>query len=689
MSNFTDNIHDYEINSLLGQGSFGKVYTCQYLNDSNNYAIKIIEKSRLKSKSAIDRIYQECNIHSKLKHKHIIDLKHCFEDHDHDHIYLIMEMATKTLDRYIKEQPYKRCKESRTRIWTYEILDALLYLHHRNIIHRDITTSNILIDDSFSIKICDFGLATEGKNGSSNNRLATSVAPAKNNNFTMCGTPNFIAPEVVNRCGHGPEADVFSLGCVFYTMLVGKPPFDTATTKETLERVTSYDYTIPDYISEDAEKLIKKLLSHKSKRPGLMQVKTDPFFVVLHPLSKTQSSLGTYDSGFSDHQRSNRRSRSSTGEYRESQNHYASNPVLNSETSHRHYNENNAQNLRGISSERDLYTLSNKLRSKSLNRPSTTNTLRNSNFSEKLDNIIEENTRSPSPRVRKLETLDDSVLNTSTTNHEPYKLGHVSTSAHNTPIALRKTTSSLRIARSSTKSHDLRDRSRQLPPANNFIHKRQESDPARMSPIFNRKPPMVHKSGLPSFSSSTHRSRNLKQNMNHVISPVSSINAAGDNNNNNNAQNTPVFKRTLSTASSIPTALNFQGVSSSFHKEPTDELTRPLSCKRLRPEQNKGGASRSTVLPNHKGCVLEILNKQGKVSQVIYVSHDGMSVIIGVTKIKEPLAFYKEPVGIEQLKNIEKYAFDSLPQKFYKKYKHLRNLLERFWGKLKKPRIGF
>ena len=141
----------------------------------------------------------------------------------------------------------------------------MLYLHTHGILHRDLTLSNLLLTSSMNIKIADFGLATQLK-------LPTEK------HFTMCGTPNYISPEVATRSAHGLESDVWSLGCMFYAFLIGRPPFDTDSVKNTLSKVVLGEYDMPSHVSLEAQDLIHQLLQRDpAHRPSLSAVLDHPF----------------------------------------------------------------------------------------------------------------------------------------------------------------------------------------------------------------------------------------------------------------------------------------------------------------------------------------------------------------------------------------------------------------------------
>ncbi|XP_027782467.2 serine/threonine-protein kinase PLK4 isoform X1 [Marmota flaviventris] len=147
----------------------------------------------------------------------------------------------------------------------HQIITGMLYLHSHGILHRDLTLSNLLLTRNMNIKIADFGLATQ-------------LTMPHEKHYTLCGTPNYISPEIATRSAHGLESDVWSLGCMFYTLLIGRPPFDTDTVKNTLNKVVLADYEMPTFLSREAKDLIHQLLRRNpADRLSLSSILDHPF----------------------------------------------------------------------------------------------------------------------------------------------------------------------------------------------------------------------------------------------------------------------------------------------------------------------------------------------------------------------------------------------------------------------------
>ncbi|EZA49997.1 Serine/threonine-protein kinase PLK4 [Ooceraea biroi] len=307
---FGEQIEEYEVLNLLGKGGYGSVYRAKCLRSGIEVAIKMIDKKMMAAAGMADRVSQEVKIHWRLKHPAILELYTCFEDANY--VYLVLELCHNgELQRFLKAQGTKVLSEDHAAPIIRQVVQGLLYLHSHQILHRDLSLSNLLLTRDMQVKIADFGLATQ-------------LNKPDEKHLTMCGTPNYISPEVATRSSHGPEADVWSLGCMLYTLLVGKPPFDTDAIKSTLTRVVMADYVMPPHLSDNAKDLIDKLLKKNPKdRIRLRDIQKHPFIASveknrLHSerngMSQALLSNGIMDSGLgrtlSSYGRSKIRSRS-------------------------------------------------------------------------------------------------------------------------------------------------------------------------------------------------------------------------------------------------------------------------------------------------------------------------------------------------------------------------------------------
>ncbi|KAL3319345.1 Serine/threonine-protein kinase plk4 [Cichlidogyrus casuarinus] len=260
---------DFEFYNLLGNGGFADVYRARSRVTGQEVAVKIIEKAKIRKNYLVNRVRREVEIHSRLKHPSIVELYTCFEDSNS--VYLVLEIChNDDLQTHIARNG--PLNEDVARHYLKQIVHGLLYLHSHNIVHRDLTLSNLLLTKDMRVKIADFGLATR-------------IEPGQEHK-TMCGTPNYISPEVVSKETQGLETDVWSIGCMLYTMLVGKPPFDTREVQATFNRVIACDYSVPrDHLSPEAADLITSLLRKLPQdRLKLSAILNHPF-MTKHPSS--------------------------------------------------------------------------------------------------------------------------------------------------------------------------------------------------------------------------------------------------------------------------------------------------------------------------------------------------------------------------------------------------------------------
>ncbi|XP_066537419.1 serine/threonine-protein kinase PLK4 isoform X2 [Hoplias malabaricus] len=279
-------IEDFKVLTLLGKGSFACVYRAKSVNTGLEVAIKMIDKKAMQKAGMVQRVINEVEIQCRLKHPSILELYNYFEDSNY--VYLVLEMCHNgEMSRYLKDRK-KPFTEEEVRHFMHQIVKGMLYLHTHGIMHRDLTLSNLLLTSNMNIKIADFGLATQLK------------LPSEKH-FTMCGTPNYISPEVATRSAHGLESDVWSLGCMFYAFLTGRPPFDTNTVKQTLNKVVLGEYQMPTHVSSEAQDLIQQLLQKDpTLRPSLSAVLDHPFMTHSGPTANKDSGAsdgGSIDSG--------------------------------------------------------------------------------------------------------------------------------------------------------------------------------------------------------------------------------------------------------------------------------------------------------------------------------------------------------------------------------------------------------
>lgn len=240
-------IDKYAKGRMLGKGGFAKCYSATCLRSNKEYALKVVQKeSLLKLKSRL-KFQSEINIHKSLNHEYIVRFDRFFEDHAN--AYIRMELCSNNSMSELQKRR-KRLTEPEARYFLSQLVAGMGYLHNNLIIHRDLKLGNLFIDENMCIKIGDFGLAT---------RLAFPTERKR----TVCGTPNYIAPEILEgKDGHSFEVDVWSIGVIIYTMIVGRPPFECKDVKSTYKKILSNSFTYPELVpvSDGAKTIIQEIL---------------------------------------------------------------------------------------------------------------------------------------------------------------------------------------------------------------------------------------------------------------------------------------------------------------------------------------------------------------------------------------------------------------------------------------------
>ena len=279
-------IRDYTSIAIIGRGAFGEVHVCREKKTGQIVAVKKIRKDVLKQKNQVIHVRNEQLFMSKVKSPWIVELKASFQEDDY--LYLIMEYLPggDFMNLLIKKDILT---EDEARFYTAELILAVENIHKLDCIHRDIKPDNILIDKFGHIKLSDFGLAKVSEkifdiNNNSNNTEEFELN-SHHKNYSCVGTAYYVAPEVLNKKGYGPEIDWWSVGVIFFEMLIGYAPFCSKHTNEVCQKVLNWKkyLKIPSKrkVSKEAEDLIFKLINNPKDRLGIRgadEIKEHPFF---------------------------------------------------------------------------------------------------------------------------------------------------------------------------------------------------------------------------------------------------------------------------------------------------------------------------------------------------------------------------------------------------------------------------
>ena len=243
-------INDYQIIKKIGTGSFSNVYSAKLINNIDNeksveYAIKVISTRNLNSK-VIENIENEIDIMVKIKHDNIITLHESIVSKSH--LYIVLEYCDGgDLYKYIKKNG--KISEMHTKYFFIKIGKGLYFLHQNNLIHRDLKPQNILLTSNSEVKIADFGFVK--KYTAENNMLDT-----------LCGSPIYMAPEILKYNKYDAKVDLWSMGIILFEMLAGKPPFTAKNHIHLLRIIETTDFVLPFdvSVSDDCMDLLKSLI---------------------------------------------------------------------------------------------------------------------------------------------------------------------------------------------------------------------------------------------------------------------------------------------------------------------------------------------------------------------------------------------------------------------------------------------
>ncbi|XP_063620577.1 uncharacterized protein LOC134793000 [Cydia splendana] len=233
---------DFDLGRALGKGKFGNVYLAREKESRYVVALKVLFKSQILDADIEHQVRREVEIQCRLRHPNILRMYGYF--HDEKRIYLILEYA-KHGALYMLLKQRGRFDEKTAAIYIRDLTKALIYCHAKKVIHRDIKPENILIGHNGELKIADFGW---------------SVHSPSSRRMTLCGTLDYLSPEMIEGKPHSYAVDIWSLGVLCYELLVGLPPFDAKHSNQTYLKIRYVIIKYPEYVSEKAKDLMGNLL---------------------------------------------------------------------------------------------------------------------------------------------------------------------------------------------------------------------------------------------------------------------------------------------------------------------------------------------------------------------------------------------------------------------------------------------
>uniref|UniRef100_A0A804R3Q9 non-specific serine/threonine protein kinase n=1 Tax=Zea mays TaxID=4577 RepID=A0A804R3Q9_MAIZE len=235
----------YEVGRTIGRGTFAKVKFAVDADTGAAFAIKVLDKETIFTHRMLHQIKREISIMKIVRHPNIVRLNEVLAGRTK--IYIVLELVTggELFDRIVR---HGKLRENEARKYFQQLIDAIDYCHSKGVYHRDLKPQNLLLDSRGNLKLSDFGLSTLSQNG---------VGLV----HTTCGTPNYVAPEVLSSNGYdGSAADIWSCGVILYVLMAGYLPFEENDLPHLYEKITAAQYSCPYWFSPGAKSLIQRIL---------------------------------------------------------------------------------------------------------------------------------------------------------------------------------------------------------------------------------------------------------------------------------------------------------------------------------------------------------------------------------------------------------------------------------------------
>ncbi|KAF3329556.1 CBL-interacting protein kinase 23 [Carex littledalei] len=256
----------YELGRTLGEGTFAKVKFARNVDTQETVAIKILDKEKVLRHKMIGQIKREISTMKLIKHPNVIHMYEVMASKTK--IYIVMELVTGG-ELFDKIASRGKLKEDEARKYFQQLIDAVDYCHSRGVYHRDLKPENLLLDSRGVLKVSDFGLSALHQQVREDGLL-----------HTTCGTPNYVAPEVISNKGYdGAKADLWSCGVVLFVLMAGYLPFEDTNLVSLYKKISKADFSCPAWFSTSAKKFIKKILEpNPQKRITISEVIENEWF---------------------------------------------------------------------------------------------------------------------------------------------------------------------------------------------------------------------------------------------------------------------------------------------------------------------------------------------------------------------------------------------------------------------------
>mmetsp|Transcript_1195 Transcript_1195/g.1692 ORF Transcript_1195/g.1692 Transcript_1195/m.1692 type:complete len:347 (-) Transcript_1195:243-1283(-) len=258
-----DSLKEFEYKQVLGTGSFAQVNLVQHIQTGKLFALKVMDKQTIIDLRQVTHVINEKDILAILSHPNLVKLRGSFNDSTNIYLLLDFEPGGEFFS-YLNQ--VVRVPENSAIFYVGCVFLALEYLHENKVVFRDVKPENLLLDSAGYLKLTDFGFAK--------------YLPSSTN--TLCGTPQYLAPEIVLGEPYGFEVDWWALGILMYEMIVGNPPFLDVSATHTYKKIVRGKFTFPSNISNAAKDLMTRLLKVNPKdrlgSNGSAEIKAHPWF---------------------------------------------------------------------------------------------------------------------------------------------------------------------------------------------------------------------------------------------------------------------------------------------------------------------------------------------------------------------------------------------------------------------------
>nr|CAH8838031.1 unnamed protein product [Trichobilharzia regenti] len=265
-------LNDFTFLKVLGKGSFGKVMLAEYKATGEVFAVKVLKKEVILQDEDVDCTLTERRILVLAVHHPFLTALYCAFQTE-DRLFFVMEYVNGG-DLMFQIQRARRFDEARARFYAAEVILALMFLHNHYIVYRDLKLDNILLDAEGHCKLADFGMCKEG------------MKPGKTTS-TFCGTPDYIAPEILAELDYGFSVDWWALGVLMYEMMAGAPPFEGDTEQDLFNAISYEEVTYPPNLHPDAVDILSKfLVKSPARRLGCVVADGGELAIQRHPFFK-------------------------------------------------------------------------------------------------------------------------------------------------------------------------------------------------------------------------------------------------------------------------------------------------------------------------------------------------------------------------------------------------------------------